>query len=180
MHEDGHERRGDAHGSGRLLVGETGEMAKGERPLVARVETVERSSKGIELVGVVDPVHIVDRDMIVEPIRRSSGPVTAPSTLAPMVIREQVPGDAEEPGRDPARMPTEPIEPGEGPLERGRREILGEFAVAAAAVDEAVDRIDVTTVELGEGVGIGAGPLHEELLVAPVAIVVIGIHHPPG
>lgn len=179
MHQDGHERRRDPHGPRRLLVGETGQMAERERPFVARVETVQGRSEFGQLVGIVDAVDVVDRDMVVESIRRPSGPVAPSSTLTAVVVGEQVPGDAEEPGCDPARMPAKPVETLEGPLERGRREVLGEFAIATAAVDEAVDRIDVTTVELGEGIGIGTGPLHEELLVAPVAIV-IGIHHPPG
>lgn len=170
MDEDGHERRGDAHGPGRLGMVEIGEVAKRQRALIPRVDLIESGSERNGSVGLVDRVDVVDRDPIVETIRGSLGLLAPTPSQPPMVISQLVGRDPEDPRPETSRAPPEPRQPPEGSLEGGSSDIVGDLPRARPSIGEAMDSFDVTTVELGERLDVGTRPLDEVALVERVVL----------
>ena len=159
---------------------EPGEVTQGECSLITRIEPVERGSEQGELVGVVDPVEIVDGDVVTEPVHGAPGTVAAAPALATMVIGELVRRDTEKPWRDATRPPPETIEAAERTLEGGRRDVLGQLSIATPAIHEAMNRVDMKAVELGERNDVGTRPFDERSLVEQTRILGAVIHQPPA
>lgn len=153
-------------------------MAEDEGPLVAGVDRIEAVSEGIEPVGPLDPVEIIDPGAVVESVRGPLGPVTASSSAPAVVIGDLVRGDPEEPGSESAGTPLESVEAPERPLERRGGEILGQFTIAASAIREGMDPFGVAAVELGEAVGVHTRPFDERTLVEQITVVLV-VHRPP-
>ena len=91
-------------------------------------------------------------------------PLAVRALGAAVVGRQLVGGDAVEPGLEAALAPAEPRQGPQRPLERRGRDLVRQLRRARPAVHEGVDAVDVAAVQLGEGVGIGAGPLDEVLV----------------
>jgi len=155
-------------------------MPKGECSLVAGVELVERLSQQHDPIGIVDPIEVVERDAVLETVGCPPRAITPATTLPTVVIGELVGGDAKQPWRDPTGPPPKPVETSQGPFEGRRGDILGHVPVSAAPKREAMDRVDVTTVDLGERVGIGSRPFDELTLVERVGIIAAVDHCPPA
>lgn len=155
-------------------------MPEDEGTLVAGVETIERISEIGETVRVVDAVEVVEHDAVLDPIGGPRRTLAAATTLSTVVVGDEVAGDAEQPWGDPARMPTEPVDAGERSFEGRCGDVLGELGIPAATQDEAMDRIDMTAVELCERLDIGTRLLDEPALVEQIGVVGRRRHRPQG
>jgi hypothetical protein len=124
-------------------------MSQYEGPLVTGIELGECRPQEFELVRILDPAEVIERDAVVESISGSPRTVTSPPALSTVVIGEFVAGDSEEPRCDSTGAPAEPVEAGEGAYERCCRDVFGQLRIPATAVDEPVNPVDMSTVDLG-------------------------------
>lgn len=179
MHDDGHQRGGQPHRPGSLLMVQAREMAQGEGLLIAGAEGVERLAQLVQLVRVLDAVEIVDGHHVVGPVCSTTTTVAAAPPLASLMVDELVAGDVQEPRGEATGSPPESIEPGQGPFERCRREVFGELGVTTPSEQEPMHGVDMESVQRGERIDIGARPFDELLLVERTGLEV-GVHRPPA
>lgn len=155
-------------------------MPQHQHPLIPRVERIETRSQDRDPVRLVDPVEIIDRRPILQAIRSALGTVTAAPTPSPMVVGEFVRSDAKQPGADAAGSPREAVESAQRPLERGRGDVFGQWAIAATPMSEGMDSVHVAPVQDGEGVDIDTRLLDELTLVEQVVVVTMVVHRSPA
>jgi hypothetical protein len=155
-------------------------MSQYEGPLVTGIELGERRPQELELVRILDPAEVIERDPVVESISGSPRTVTSPPALSTVVIGEFVAGDSEEPRCDSTGAPAEPVEAGESAFERCCRDVFGQLRIPATAVDETMNPVDMPTVDLSERIGIRTRLFDERSLVEQTRVVRVVSHQPPA
>jgi hypothetical protein len=95
------------------------------------------------------------------------------------VVHRQVVGDAEQPGRERRRAPSEPPDRLEHLQERLRRQVLGVVPVPDRHVQVAVDSVEVVEVELFERTAIALLRTRDQLFYA-LSLTHGASHHLPG